>query len=384
MTLAPSITIFVRHSPGCKYAGDEFCKRCNCRKHLRWTQNGEQYRRKAGTRSWAEAETVKRELEDQLSGRVKPVQQSEVKTTRDAVAAFVQEKTVQGVVSTVLKKYDRELNRLADYLDRAGVFTLRGLTREILTAFIGSWDEYKSSSTKVLARRRLLAFLRYCNESGWIDRVPKAPVISMDYRETEPLTEAEFKRLLDAPYGVFQSQSRAHKIRVLFLLMRWSGLSLQDAVTLERKALTKDPGAKGIYRVTTQRVKMRRKQMGHVSVPIPESVAKELIALENGSPKYFFWTGNGTGQSVTSEWNFRYIKPCFDAAKIEAKCYLKSHRLRDTFAVDLLSKGVPLEEVSKLLGHKSIVTTERHYAKWVKARQDRLDNLVTGTWGKQK
>ena len=44
---------------------------------------------------------------------------------------------------------------------------------------------------------------------------------------------------------------------------------------------------------------------------------------------------------------------------------MMSHRLRDTFAVDLLEKGVPLEEVSKLLGHESIKTTERHYAKWV-------------------
>jgi integrase/recombinase XerD len=41
---------------------------------------------------------------------------------------------------------------------------------------------------------------------------------------------------------------------------------------------------------------------------------------------------------------------------------------------------VPLEEVSKLLGHESIKTTERYYAKWVKARQDRLDSLVVGTW----
>jgi integrase len=54
--------------------------------------------------------------------------------------------------------------------------------------------------------------------------------------------------------------------------------------------------------------------------------------------------------------------------------------LRDTFAVDLLEKGVPLEEVSKLLGHESIKTTERHYSKWMKGRQDRLDNLVTESW----
>ena len=64
--------------------------------------------------------------------------------------------------------------------------------------------------------------------------------------------------------------------------------------------------------------------------------------------------------------------------------------LLGTFAGDgghpprgFLQKGVPLEEVSKLLGHESIKTTERHYAKWVKGRQDRLDALVSGTWKKQ-
>ncbi len=58
------ITIFVRHSADCKYAGDEFCKRSNCGKHFRWTQNGKQYRRQAGTRTWAEAEGLKRRLEE--------------------------------------------------------------------------------------------------------------------------------------------------------------------------------------------------------------------------------------------------------------------------------------------------------------------------------
>jgi integrase len=40
-------------------------------------------------------------------------------------------------------------------------------------------------------------------------------------------------------------------------------------------------------------------------------------------------------------------------------------------------ESVPLEEVSKLLGHESIKTTERHYAKWVKGRQARLHSLVS-------
>jgi integrase/recombinase XerD len=45
-----------------------------------------------------------------------------------------------------------------------------------------------------------------------------------------------------------------------------------------------------------------------------------------------------------------------------------SHRLRDTFAVDLLQNGVSLETVSMLLGHNSIKVTQQHYARWVKTR----------------
>ena len=56
-----------------------------------------------------------------------------------------------------------------------------------------------------------------------------------------------------------------------------------------------------------------------------------------------------------------------------------SHRLRDTFAVRLLEKGVPMEEVAKLLGN-SIRVCERHYSAWVQGRQDRADALVMGTW----
>jgi len=87
---------------------------------------------------------------------------------------------------------------------------------------------------------------------------------------------------------------------------------------------------------------------------------------------------NRTGRQRT--WG--EIKAAFDATGIHSKGHMVSHRLRATFAVDLLTKGVPLEHVSKLLGHKSVTTAERHYAKWVKGRQDRLDALVSATWTK--
>ena len=106
----PSITIFVRHSADCKYSGDEFCRRCRCRKHFRRTQNGVQYRRKAGASSWEEAEEGRRRLEDELSGRV-PVTPGNngARSLQDAMDLFLKDKKVQGVSSDVQGKYTREL-----------------------------------------------------------------------------------------------------------------------------------------------------------------------------------------------------------------------------------------------------------------------------------
>lgn len=49
------------------------------------------------------------------------------------------------------------------------------------------------------------------------------------------------------------------------------------------------------------------------------------------------------------------------------------NRFRDTFAVELLLSGVPIERVSILLGHSSVRITEKHYAPWVRDRQVQLE-----------
>ena len=232
-------------------------------------------------------------------------------------------------------------------------------------------------------------------QNGW-SCVPRLSPIKAVEVPTLPLSTKEYQELLEAipkalsdvvhipksdkmPEHIRASviKKRANRVRALIQLMRWSGLAIRDAVTLGRSELLMDK-TKGFYRVVTA----RQKTGTHVSVPIPSAVAKELLSVLNGNPKYFFWTGNGEERTAVSHFQDD-LRRLFRAAGIQSGGYMVSHRLRDTFAVDLLEKGVPLEEVSKLLGHESIKTTERHYAKWVKGRQDRLDALVTATWKRQ-
>jgi integrase len=108
-----------------------------------------------------------------------------------------------------------------------------------------------------------------------------------------------------------------------------------------------------------------------VWIPLPAIVLDALKEIDHGR-RYYFWTGNGKNRHAPTEWQDR-LKKLFVIAGIPDG---HSHRFRDTFAVSLLEKGVDLKNVSVLLGHTSIKTTEKHYAPWVLSRQVALEAAV--------
>ena len=372
---SPIITIFVRHSNICPHIGNESYKRCNCPKHLRWSHNGKQHRRKTGSRTWAGAERVKREVELSYESLGKPVEPSAPATMRQALETFLRDKQGQNLNAAVLGKYRRELARLADFLESRGKFFLPEIALPDLTDYRSSWEsEYPSSLTRQKVQERLRAFFRYALHAGWIPRNPAAALspIKVNQAPTLPLTDPQYKKLVEAIPKVFPDATKAARVRALIRAMRYTGLAIGDAVGLERSRVRFDR-AKKITRVVTSRAKTGV----DVSVPIPPDVAKELLTVANGNPRYVFWqTGNGKPESAVKNWH-RDLRAVFQKAGLSDG---HPHQLRDTAAVAWLNAGIPLEEVSRLLGHSSIRTTERHYAPWVKSRQDRLDSLVVATW----
>ena len=58
-----------------------------------------------------------------------------------------------------------------------------------------------------------------------------------------------------------------------------------------------------------------------------------------------------------------------------------ARRCRDTFSVEFLLSGVPIEDVSILLGHKNIKTTLDHYAPWSREHLgSRLETQLNRAW----
>lgn len=375
---APIITIFVRHDADCKHADEPFYKQCGCWKHLRWSYNGKQYRRAAKCKTWAGAERIKREIELSHETAGKPVKPDRPATVRQAVETFIHDKQGQNLSAGVIGKFGRELGRLVEFCEHKGKFYLPEVTLPDLTEFRSSWhSDYPSSITRQRVQARLRAFFRYAQSAGYIQRNPAADMSAIKVKQvpTLPLTPEQFKKLLDTIPEEFPDATRAARVHALIRCMRYTGLAIRDAVCLERSKIQYD-AQKKITRIVTARAKTGV----DVSVPVPPDVARELNAVANGDPRYVFWqTGSGKPESAVTNWQHD-LRAVFHKAGMPKG---HPHQLRDTAAVAWLNAGIPLEEVSRLLGHSSIKTTEKHYAPWVKSRQDRLDSLVMATWKKE-
>jgi integrase/recombinase XerD len=109
---------------------------------------------------------------------------------------------------------------------------------------------------------------------------------------------------------------------------------------------------------------------------LPDVVVEALNVAPRSSERYFFWTGASKVHSANGKWQ-RRLQRLFEFAKVPKG---HPHQFRDTFAVELLLAGVPLDRVSMLLGHSSICLTERHYAPWTRSRQEQIEADLRAAW----
>ena len=104
---------------------------------------------------------------------------------------------------------------------------------------------------------------------------------------------------------------------------------------------------------------------------------KSLPARGEEHPDYFFWSRACSQLVNTNKW-LRKVDRLNDYLSFRNEAGepmdFRSHMLRDTFAVEMLLAGVPLEKVSKLLTPESVTMTERYYAKWTASRRQQLED----------
>jgi len=357
-----------RHRKYCSHLRDgRKCLRCDCPVWVDGRLNGERVHRSLGTSDWQKALQIVRDWEAEGTSAVSPPK-AEPLTTEQAWSRFLTDLEVRKLHPSTIRKYRLVEKQMNHFAQAKGLRFLKEIDTDALDEFRGTWKDAALSASKKLERLR--AFFRFAQKRKWSSENPatdlRAPKITA--RPTLPFTAEEMLRLLAAidKYRLSgRGAANAMRIRGLVLLLRYSGVRISDGVSMTTDKLH---GNK-LFLYT-------HKTGVAVNTILPDFVLKALEATSRVTEKHFFWDGTSDLETIVGSWRRRLAK-LFELAEIE---HGHPHRFRDTFAVELLVSGVPIERVSILLGHQSVRVTEKHYSPWVRARQEQLEADLTRAW----
>lgn len=409
------LNVFRRHKHPCKRDEWDFgYTKCSCPVIIRGTLNG---RRITSTlskylpreqQSSLEAGRALALLWERAGHPVKPTEESAASPATDtekpaslpsveiAVKSFISHATDTGNgESTLYKKNNVFLTgkqSLTAFAAHKGVRFLQEIDISFLREWRSTWKVAALSRHK--RQCQVIGFLWFCERSGWFprnfasDMTKSLGRIKFTPTQTGYFSPELYKAIIDATYLYSDRPSidkhnslqiGGDRIRTLTELMRWTGLRIRDAATLERNKLSFDP-ATGMHSIMVY----QKKTGEPVYCPIPPHVVEMLRSIPRGpkqsaDSRYFFWTGNGKPKTVVANWQRSYDK-LFDLVSDLAGKPAHPHMFRDTFAVESILAGMRIEDVSMILGHSSVATTEKSYMPWVRARQESLNTSVVKSW----
>lgn len=247
-------------------------------------------------------------------------------------------------------RYKSSLNSLKSFLEevlRKSDIRLCDLNHE----FIEKYHTYLRSNKGLKhnsAAKNIKNLIRVINLSIQNSWIPTNPFknFSCSYKENyrECLTQEEIDKLYEKDILV----KRLEKVRDVYIFQIYTGLAYSDLVKLSHDDIQK--GIDGENWITI----FRKKTGGRSSIPLlpraieilekykidPECISKGVLLPIN------------TNQRMNG-----YLKELAIICKINKN--LTTHLARHTFATTItLTNGVPIETVSKMLGHSNLKTTQ--------------------------
>ncbi|MGL5112139.1 MAG: site-specific integrase [Flavobacterium sp.] len=222
-------------------------------------------------------------------------------------------------------------------------------------AFITEYEFYLrsvrncSNNTAVKYIKNFNKIIKICLANHWIDRNPFANYKSK-VKEVERvyLSEEEIQTITDKEFKT----ERLSLVRDIFLFSCFTGLAYIDVKNLTKSHIS--IGIDGEKWIFTH----RQKTESASKIPILP-VTQMIIDKYENHPQSI--NEDRLLPIFSNQKMNAYLKEIAGVCEIEKE--LTFHIARHTFATTVtLTNGVPIESVSKMLGHKNLRTTQ-HYAK---------------------
>ena len=236
-------------------------------------------------------------------------------------------------------------------------------------AFLRTCKIYKGKKTMRDTTARLLMYriIEAMNKAVVEGLIPSNPFNSLDSKERpkirtarrEFLTVEELKVLIKTP-------CRYDIVKKAFLFSCFTGLRYSDMKSLKWSEIHTTADGKARY-IEHRQVKTKKT----VTIPLSEEALRWMPEQMEGIDHVFheLKISTGTVEDVLKEW----MKDC------EIDKHITYHAARHTAATLAISAGAELYSVSKILGHRSLVSTQV-YAKVNLEKKMEAVNLTKGVF----
>ena len=261
-------------------------------------------------------------------------------------------KLQRGVTGNTLDAYQRDVDKLFNYLKSEGIDVLSVELSDLQHFAAGLHDIGIGPRSQCRILSGIRSFYRFLVLDGYIEQDPtellESPVLGQHLPEY--LTPQEVDQLEDS---IDLSKPEGQRNRAIIEVLFSCGLRVTELVTLTKSSIFEEE----------QFVRIMGKGRKERLVPISERALHELhnwyidrnqLKIKPGEEDYVFL--NRRGAHLTRTMILIMLKRQAEEAGI--KKLISPHTLRHSFATALLEGGADLRVIQALLGHESIGTTE--------------------------
>jgi site-specific recombinase XerD len=246
-----------------------------------------------------------------------------------------------------VEKYQRTRQRLADFMNYQ--YKIKDIAlKEINYNFVSYFETYLRSvhncgvNTTAKYLQQLKHIITLAKNNGWIHADPFINFrIRFEKADRGYLLQEELEKMMQKKFSI----KRLEQVRDIFVFSCFTGLAYVDVLNLRAEDITTSFDGKLWI------IKKRQKtnvQSNILLLDIPKIILKKYEHSLSGHKLL---------PVITNQRMNSYLKEIADVCGIEKN--LTFHLARHTFATTVtLAKGVPMETVSKMLGHTSIRTTQ--------------------------
>ncbi len=273
--------------------------------------------------------------------------------------------------SGAYQRHLRTLRHLKAFIDKE--YSYEDIyVKEVDLKFINRFEHFLKTNLKACGQNTVTKYvtnlkkiMRICYANDWISKDPfyhwKAKWKKV---ERDILNERELKILMDTEMPL----QRLEQVRDIFVFCCFTGLSYIDVEKLSGNHIVLNMNGEKWIKINRSKTDTKSSVP---LLPVAEKILKKYRTnLENNQNKLLPVISN---QKLNT-----YLKEIATICNIDKK--LTFHLSRHTFATTVtLANGVPIESVSKMLGHSSLKTTQI-YAKVIDRKLMNDMKLIVGKY----